>query len=348
MKKTILLFILLTVSAALFSQVAKSLILKPSQYRYYCDYSSNPLTREVSPIINLPVKPFSFKTPNGVEFKSSEMIGKVIVLDFWATWCVPCRKITKELDSLLKKYVGRKDYQMIGVDYNETKTSDPVKYWNEHGYLFPMTINDNEYGKSIGAFNPTVVVIDQDGIVKGKWDGWTTHRTEEISVIVWALLEKPTADIKIINSAIEGNENIKALHLIDMFLNDHPNEREYLIALKFHVLKHLSAIDALVFIKPTIDTISNFESFGKTLIKENAFNTTNLTKDSLFEHLLRDLSQENNSQVYELLGRNYYKSGKSGEAINSIEKAIKIESERNFSKSATDRLCKLLDDYKKM
>jgi thiol-disulfide isomerase/thioredoxin len=81
----------------------------------------------------LPV--FSLSTPDGKVLKSEALKGKVLLLDFWATWCAPCRKLTHEIDSTLKTYEDRKDIQLIGVDYNETPVSnnDPIKYWKDHG-----------------------------------------------------------------------------------------------------------------------------------------------------------------------------------------------------------------------
>jgi len=139
----------------------------------------------------LPV--FSLKTPDGKMVKSEALKGKVLVLDFWATWCAPCRKLTHEIDSALQ---CGKDLQLIGIDYNETALSsnDPVKYWKDHGYGFPMTVNDNEYGKSIGAGNPTVLVVDRAGVVRGRWDGRNEGTVEEIRVLVGRLLRDGVED----------------------------------------------------------------------------------------------------------------------------------------------------------
>src|SRR3984885_14797579 len=69
----------------------------------------------------LPV--FSLTTPDGKVLKSEALKGKVLLLDFWATWCAPCRKLTHEIDSTFKLYQDGKDIRLIGVDYNETPVS---------------------------------------------------------------------------------------------------------------------------------------------------------------------------------------------------------------------------------
>ena len=141
---------------------------------------------------------FKLTTPDGKVLKSEALKGSVLLLDFWATWCAPCRKLTHEIDSTLKVYRGRKNIQLIGVDYNETPISNnnPIKYWKDHGYGFPMTLNDTNYGRSIGAGNPTVLVVDRAGIVQGRWDGRTEKTAEEITALVTRLLQdslRPTA-----------------------------------------------------------------------------------------------------------------------------------------------------------
>ena len=134
---------------------------------------------------------FSFITPDGKTLKSEALKGKVLLLDFWATWCAPCRKLTHEIDNVLHVYRDSNGILLIGVDYNETDLSsnDPVKYWKEHGYGFPMTLNDNVYGTSIGAGDPTVLVVDQAGVVRGRWDGRNEGTAEEIKVMVDRLLK---------------------------------------------------------------------------------------------------------------------------------------------------------------
>ncbi|WEK33528.1 MAG: TlpA disulfide reductase family protein [Candidatus Pseudobacter hemicellulosilyticus] len=80
---------------------------------------------------------FSLTSPDGTVYNSGDLKGKVLVLDFWATWCAPCRKLTHEMDSLLTAYHQKKDFLMIGVDYRETNTAAAAAYWKEQGVPVP-------------------------------------------------------------------------------------------------------------------------------------------------------------------------------------------------------------------
>jgi thiol-disulfide isomerase/thioredoxin len=65
---------------------------------------------------HLPAPDFNLSQLDGPTLRLSSYRDKIVLLDFWATWCAPCRTLTHELDSTLKQYKDRKDLQLIGID----------------------------------------------------------------------------------------------------------------------------------------------------------------------------------------------------------------------------------------
>ncbi|AYB31973.1 TlpA family protein disulfide reductase [Chryseolinea soli] len=135
-----------------------------------------------------PISSFAMKTPDGKVLKADQLKGKILVLDFWASWCGPCRKLTFEVDSLLGAYHSSPNFQMIGVNFQENKVEAAMQYWKRHGYKFPMASDNDVLGNSIKAGNPTILVIDKKGVVRGRWDGYTRGAAREVKLLVDSLL----------------------------------------------------------------------------------------------------------------------------------------------------------------
>lgn len=131
---------------------------------------------------------FEMKTSGKELIKSDELKGKVVVMDFWATWCAPCRKLTVQLDSILGKYRSNTHFFMMGVNYREVNLEAANTYWRNHKYTFPMVSDNDVFGKKIGAGNPTILVIDGNGIVRGRWDLLLPQTANEIEAMVKSLL----------------------------------------------------------------------------------------------------------------------------------------------------------------
>ena len=77
-----------------------------------------------------PVYDFALKDLDGNTVKLSNFKGKVILLDFWATWCKPCQAAMPFLVSLHKKY-GDKGFVLIGVNVDRRKGPDKVQKFLE-------------------------------------------------------------------------------------------------------------------------------------------------------------------------------------------------------------------------
>ena len=115
-----------------------------------------------------------FKDINGKPVTLSEYKGKVVLLDFWATWCPPCRKEIPGLISLYDAYRAR-GLAVVGVSMDDSK-SDIRKFAKKLGMNYPILIGYGHEGLE-PAFGPLPLpmafVISRDGRICFKHDGMT-------------------------------------------------------------------------------------------------------------------------------------------------------------------------------
>jgi thiol-disulfide isomerase/thioredoxin len=97
--------------------------------------------------------------------------GKVILLNFWATWCGPCRAEIPDLIELQKKYGDR--LQIIGLDVDDDDSTEVKKFVIANGINYPIGMATNEIRMQYGgvAALPTSFVLDADGRVVQKHEG---------------------------------------------------------------------------------------------------------------------------------------------------------------------------------
>ena len=122
---------------------------------------------ELLAIANSPMAPdFTLKAHAGANYRLSEQRGSVILVNFWATWCGPCRQEMPVLDALAKKYADL-GVQVIGVNV-ETETDGVQNYLAEVPVSFPILLDlENIASKAYDVkAMPTTVIIDKDGRVR--------------------------------------------------------------------------------------------------------------------------------------------------------------------------------------
>lgn len=112
------------------------------------------------------VPEFAVRTSTGEEITSKKLAGKVVVLDFWATWCPPCRASVPELNDLTLKYPADR-LAVISVS-SDSNPEQWKKFITDKQMTWPQYIDsDHHMTKLFGirAF-PTYIVIDGDGFVR--------------------------------------------------------------------------------------------------------------------------------------------------------------------------------------
>ena len=111
-----------------------------------------------------PVPQFGFTTFDGQAISSTDFTGKVLVVNFWASWCKPCEQEAADLEAAWKLYAGRDDVIFLGVAWTDTDKKS-LEYMSRFGITYP---NGPDLGTRMAqAFRitgvPETYIIGKDG-----------------------------------------------------------------------------------------------------------------------------------------------------------------------------------------
>jgi len=136
---------------------------------------------EKSPAPDVLVKSLS----DGSSLKLSDLKGKVVLLNFWATWCPPCRE---EIPSMMKlnSIMAGKPFQMVAVSVDEGEKPSIESFFKETGFSLPTYLDES--GASVKSYGITGVpesfIIDKQGIlVKKVIGGFAWDSPEAVSFL---------------------------------------------------------------------------------------------------------------------------------------------------------------------
>lgn len=116
---------------------------------------------------------FELPTSDGKKLKLSSLKGKVVIIDFWATWCPPCRKGVPDLVELKKKY-GKKGFEIVGISLDGPQTkSEVVPFIKNYGINYPVVYGNEAVTISYGGVQsiPTAFIIDKEGKIVATYVG---------------------------------------------------------------------------------------------------------------------------------------------------------------------------------
>ena len=112
---------------------------------------------------------FSLENINNRTVRLSDYENKVIILNFFATWCPPCRSEIPDFVELMDEY-GDKDFVIIGVSVDKTGMSEVKKFAGEYNINYPVLLDDGLASNAYGPIRsiPTTFIIDKNGNIVDK------------------------------------------------------------------------------------------------------------------------------------------------------------------------------------
>jgi thiol-disulfide isomerase/thioredoxin len=127
---------------------------------------------------------FSMMDLRGHEITSVDLRGKVALIDFWGTWCQPCKKEMPGYQKLLDRY-GQDGFVVIGFKFDTmADTEDPVLFAKKIGVHYPLAVATDELKQKFGGIEglPTTMLYDRQGILRRKIIGFEYTTTIESSL----------------------------------------------------------------------------------------------------------------------------------------------------------------------
>jgi len=141
---------------------------------------------------------------DGTTFRLSDARGKVLLLDFWASWCEPC---IRELPVLQALYQAEREngLEMVAVNYWEP-VEQARSFADTLGLTMPLGFMTRQIDNALPVPSlPTVILIDRSGVVRNGWSGGELEVLKDLGLKVYSLLADEPEELIDVASVIEGD-----------------------------------------------------------------------------------------------------------------------------------------------
>jgi len=138
--------------------------------------------------VGQPAPRFDVTTFDGQRYTLNDLRGKVVLVNFWASWCAPCKEEADELETAWQRYKGRDDVVFLGIAWSDMDTN-ALDYLSSYGVTYPnapdMGTRASQAYRITGV--PETFVIDRDGMLAfTKFSQFTS--AEQIIAVIDPLL----------------------------------------------------------------------------------------------------------------------------------------------------------------
>ncbi|MDY6864246.1 MAG: TlpA disulfide reductase family protein [Thermodesulfobacteriota bacterium] len=120
---------------------------------------------------------FSLESLQGERLKLSDLKDRVTIVDFWATWCPPCRDLIPNLSGLYKEYQS-KGVNIIGIAVSSGSVKKIRNFVKRFKITYPILIGSKGEYKNFGSIRalPTVFILNQNGEIHKKYVGYVEKK----------------------------------------------------------------------------------------------------------------------------------------------------------------------------
>ncbi|MFW6085150.1 MAG: redoxin domain-containing protein, partial [Gemmatimonadota bacterium] len=149
----------------------------------------------VAPAEREPLEPFNLEGLDGERIRLADYRDRVVLVNFWASWCAPCRQEMPELDALRREFSPER-FALIAIS-DDLEPADARAFIDEFGFTFPVALGR---GKMRSRYHymglPFTVLVDTGGRIVQRWAGYGEEpQIRAIRALVTAELERTGADL---------------------------------------------------------------------------------------------------------------------------------------------------------
>ena len=132
---------------------------------------------------------FELKDVNGNTVRLSDFKGKVVVLNFWATWCAPCRREIPDFIELQNAY-GKDGLQFIGIALDQEGVEKVKPFVGKYKIEYPILIGNSSVADKYGGMDaiPVTLLIDRKGMIRNRYVGM--RQKSDLESMVLALMRE--------------------------------------------------------------------------------------------------------------------------------------------------------------
>lgn len=135
-----------------------------------------------------PAPPIQVVTTSGQQVGLANYKGYVLVMDFFATWCIPCKESIPHLIDLNRKY-GKQGLQVLGMSVDDEGEKEVKAFIADKRITYPVALAGEEVQTDYGLRSvPTVFVINKKGIVAEKFMGFNDQVARNMEALIKKLL----------------------------------------------------------------------------------------------------------------------------------------------------------------